>query len=363
MSDQTNGDSNESEPSAAAEDEAALSREASAPEEEFEGSKELAAATAYMRRTKFGEVSRRLLPFSRQLRDEIRSTFPIDADVFDVVDENYLGVRLRTWLAFIVTTGVLTLILAVYAWLVGAMWVAPISEALSDVVPFAGAASALGEGAISRVVNFLGASIVLFALGVAVRQMSRYFLFTRIENQSEKLGNTITSKYDDIVARVHHVCSKALKARIAGGDWPRRAHDWTLIAQWNTKRAEYIDRYFTTIAWKLELFFERIELFFIAVRVLLIVGAFALLLRFGVDRIGWDQVGQLWPLIPAFLIFQAYFWIGWVWLNRQPNDIWRKISAMQVQKSEQAKEHQFEEVAELVETLVHNVISVESRKY
>jgi len=355
-----------------------LSESASAAHEEhlwvreisdFEAMQDLEAASTLMRRNLFGGVAKIRLPFSTQLLTEIENAFPVDGDMFKAVAQSHREYRRGYQAAFVLGTIVFGALLAV--------WVAFASEYLTLVLD-AAAFQSMGhapwfftdEGAPNLIGLTFGGPLWLYALlffiaiacaGIAARFLLRFLLLREIGNNARDLDNTITQRYELILARVLESCSKISSAR-SKDHWSRRAHHWSIVAQWNAKRAEYIDRYFSTIGWKIWLFNTVWELLYAGLRLALIVAAHIWLLAALNERLPDQAQSTLYLIVfgagAVFTAYAAYFWFFW---DRKANTTWGDVAAANVKATERGHVHEWERLAEAVETLVKTIMDVQAR--
>ncbi len=336
---------------------------------DFEAPGELAAASRLMNRNLFGNVAMKRLPFSRQLLTEIEEAFPVDADMFKAVAKSHREYQRGFHVAFTVGTGFFAVLLA--------LWVVFFAEYVTLALNgFAFEATSrtswffTAEGAPGLFGQTFDAPLWLYALvyavaiigaGVAARRVIRFLLLREIRNNARDLDSMITQRYELILARVIDTSGKISSAR-SKPKWHRRAHHWTIITQWNAKRAEYIDRYFSTIGWKIWLFNAVWELVYAGVRLGLIIAAHIWLFAVLSDRFPSEPQSTLYLIVLAAGVgFAAYAAFFWFFLDRKANTTWGDVAAANVQASERGRVHEWERLAEAVETAVKNIIDVQAR--
>jgi hypothetical protein len=269
------------------------------PEAPFKRQRELDHALAFIRDSRFGVVGRKLRPYSGQLKDEAERLFGIDKDIYATASELQRRTNRRY---FLMRSATLFLFVCFSAW---TLYVS-LRPCLAKW-PTIGAMSTL-DGVLPGLLSIVVAGLVLSGIRVAVRNI--YFWI--LKHLVEKLSYAVKMRYQDIINDCRVVSNEI--GNIAGeGEWSERARKSMIVALWHAIRADYLDRYSTTVLWKTDVFFEHAELAFWAVKIAIAIAVTGLMIAAGVWACG--SAG-------AWLNYAAYLLLGstWFWFNRKPNN-------------------------------------------
>ncbi len=290
------------------------------------------------------------LPFSRQLKKSTADLFPRDAALYaeasqtqDAVTHFYALMRLVTFLLF---AAVLTLQVMIFSLpLESAFFSGFYSSALSELAQ-----------------NWLVASVAILvvgAVGAIFRYTVRSAFFYFMEVRAERFSFKMFKRIDDIVTEVTVACSRTRDRVGKGGEWSKRAKCWVIIALWNAKRAEYLDRYATTVIWCVRTYNRLALIFFSVLKVSALVTAFAVV---------WSNfaiigAGAAAPNTVANVVFSVFLIIQgmtvWHFLGQKPPDFWTKAFRKSASQVEDGLEHYASKVGSVVENLVHEVLNKE----
>jgi len=317
-----------------------------ASETQDEGAQEYDWAKAHAAEQSFGRVRSILFPFSQQLMAEIRRSFPVDVEIYDAADatrsgveREYLSLRLGTFALFVIFT-LLTYGLALLQ----------LQENPRDLI--ANVARALAGVMSPPEISLPITLAIIAAIGVVcagLRTFWRWALFREIDHKADAFAHTVSRRYQEVLRRVVTACQNAEQR---GGDraWPERARRWVRIAVWNGKRGEYLDRYSTTVAWKIRIYLLTVEAIFWVLKGIV---AFA----FCAAVIGVGANSLLATLLIAAL-YLAATGLVWFWLGRRKYDFWTDafIESMGDYKTQI---DYIASVSKVTENLVHHVIANE----
>lgn len=320
---------------AQADDPATPKRNLTSDEIEFFAKIEAADLVA-QKAQQFGRVSKIVLPFSAQLKEELRDFHPEDEAVYNRADElqknsanTYLLLRSLTYASFFVF--------------------------MTAVVTLCYFHSASGDGPMAWTKDglLLNTTIALMAyLFYWIRRALRgHILYNVIQNQVSRLSFALAQAKNDLEKEISGASGRIdLRQDPALPNLPQtqRAYGWTKVLLWGAKRWEGLDRYATTVLWKMDLFDGRVELAgMIAKGATLAAGLLAIWLgrNFDVDV----------AVVAASAISTvAFVWV-WVLSNRAPADYWRQLLVREVVRDEKQKKagaHYFNIMAVRVQNLV-----------
>lgn len=220
---------------------------------------ELTAANAMAQATGFGRVGTVVRPFTSQVLSEIRRQFLVDAashkradDALSSATVLYDGLRMATF--FLTFVPFLFVVVRLSTLVLGAKsdWLSGIDAAWDWLPRLYGDTEAPNVWTASLVIAAAGGVLFLVRLGI------RWIFFDRLQRVAESFSNALARQYDEILSEV---TKRATEIRNRGGatPWPARARDATKISIWQGKRAEYLDRYMTTVLWKVQNAIETTE--------------------------------------------------------------------------------------------------------
>jgi hypothetical protein len=301
---------------------------------------ELNSARAHFADVKYGATTNYHRPFSRQLKDEIFSAFPIDHEYYRMANWaqtkvclQYIVLRLLTITIFVV---VLTFQVAGTAIDVGGQTeVGFLRNALTEMKKL------IGPFASSNLFIYV---TTVGLIGFVLRTAIRFVLFNWImERAAERLSHQIFKKISIITDEVRDACSKARDRTGKGGPWPKRANAWIVIALWNAKRAEYLDRFSTAVIWCVQTYTKNIEI----VTFWLKVGLTGILV--GLVKLDIAVV--------AFLFAQVFFF--WHRLGQKPRNFWTLAFRKSAEDIEEDADNYPSKIGAVVENLVDEVLGGE----
>ena len=320
---------------------------------EFPKLEEYEAARKYFAKTDYGATMRYKQPFSNQLKDEIISAFGVDGEIYRKANEVQKKVCIQYAALRVVTLGVfLATLLIQLSGLAGQ----PIEDA-----PISKTAYRFAENLQALVNGDLILLLIITAIGAfALRWGIRWaFLDKTIEIEAERLSHKIFTYIDSVSEDVTNCCSKARDRTGRGGIWPKRANAWVTIALWNAKRAEYLDRYATTIIWCVRTYTKAIERISQAVKVIATIVAISAV-AFGAGPIG-EYFGELslnerisFGLLLGFQTFAL-----WLFLPRKPADFWTLSFRKSATAHHEIEDNYPAKLGRVVENLVDEVLRKE----
>ncbi|MBL4616330.1 MAG: hypothetical protein JKY46_01410 [Robiginitomaculum sp.] len=224
------------------------------------GAKEHAALADLQSETdNFARVKKYVTPFSRQIKEECRSSFSNDTKVYDAADKSqlriekiYFGLRLITLLTF-----------SVYVYtIINALLYFVSHGEIRDFIP---------GGAAAFLPRFNGGELLYFSAFLVLVSLSFTFLrfllrgaaHYELTRCTESFAHNVAMRHSDIAERMR-LCAGNIfvrEGRLKDMEisWEDSVTLWTKAALWNAKRAEYLDRYSTTVSWKIRLFIKRLE--------------------------------------------------------------------------------------------------------
>jgi hypothetical protein len=313
----------------------------------FPAQAELDAAIAHFRSGSVGAPQKYLRPFTRQLKSDTALRFPIDQAYFDranAVQRQVVGSYLRLRMTTLVLYALLVLIQA-SAFLAGFGSQQSTPGDPDPAKPLGSFLAALPlppeVGAASLI---LISAVAFFGLRIATRRL----WFRELSRDAHQLSFEVFKRLDDINTRVTEVCAHVRDRVGEGGSWSERARKWLTIALWNAKRGEYLDRFITTVIWKVQTSIQDIEILFLCIKLALAVAATLAVARNA--PLAALPFGLL-------LLSQAYFL--WHRLGRQPADFWTIQFRKSAPEDDHGKETYVDKISRVVENLVHEALSKE----
>lgn len=296
--------------------------------EEFERQEELDQVEEFIKNSQFGTVSSKTEPFSKQLQQESRRFFRVDADLYAKASELQSLVIQRIFLMRIFTL----LLFGAFSTFAFTRAVAPHGSSWFSValdIP------ATTVAAMDVALAGLALSIIRF---LARREVIQQIAF-RVGNVRNELRAKHTWMVNECRFVAHEINSIGSTAT-----WPDRAAKSTKVALWYAMRADYLDRYSTTALWKIETFFDHAEKSFLCSKV--IIAALVAILIQGAIAVGPHDAGQDRSSYSTWLSYGAYLAVGvfgWFIAHRQKNDFIGLLFNEGLTNS--ARTHYFEAVA------------------
>jgi hypothetical protein len=199
----------------------------------------LEAVDDYVATCDFARVSEFVIPFTRQLKQDIAKGFPPDAQIYADIEklqkeatQLYRMLRFNTaflFVLFLAAADVLPRLARVLA--------------QHSVAPLAAELAALGS------VSLLGFCLVFSRLGVR-----RFYLNKEINHIVKDLAFAVSQKFTKLVADTNLACNQ-IDARTdfgTGQGWAQRAFGWVRIALWLAMRCVGLDHFTTAAFWKMQ---------------------------------------------------------------------------------------------------------------
>lgn len=346
----------------------------------FEGREQLAHVETLMesQARQFGQVSKKIFPFTKQLLNEIRQAYPIDMDVYEKVDESFKNVkslgRSLAWLDFglglVLFSFVTVLLMPVLIVITGGSIPDSASVCLAPVAFDWAPCTSVNLIEVKNAIEPLNTlKYIIYLVLPALTSMLVFVPFRNFcRNQSKEKMNTnattlmrlFEKRTSEIDSSVHDNCTQIQYAR-SMDNWPKRAHAWSLIAQWNTRRAEYIDRYYSTIRWKQEWYFSVIENVQFCARIFFSLAVFTTLFTATHFLSGSNVFSSfLLSLVIAVIIFVYQYWV-WFLPSRVSNEYWGKEAAGSDESNKETSSHVYSHLAREVEILVKTIMDNQRR--
>ena len=266
----------------------------------------------------FGEVGEKKWPFSRQLKTAIRRKFTVDRVTFDAADrlqvEAFMLATLMRLLTFAITFIPFVILSISYSL---QKEIAASSAASSFEVALAEAAALLGSffNKIDIETSVFSGLVVATIMLIVIRVIIRFIFGLMAQINVLTLAKTVSNKYGEIR---HHIttCCGAVANRPERGSWPQAAKRSMKDALESARRAEYLDRYSTTVFWKIEFGFREIETFFVLLKVTLLAVASAWLYNAAIDggsAASFNDISHILGLLIGGVL-------GWIVFARARND-------------------------------------------
>lgn len=303
------------------------------------GIEELLAANEHIQRTSFGipQNARYELPFSRQLRRSIREEFPVDRELYQEADKRerqtitiYLMMRI---IGVIIFAATLAAFGAIYwGWFNGEVF---FTDEVASPQNFGLAMGLL-------------AGVAIISWGI--RHAVRFFFFYFMRDRARALSFKFAKRHSDILSRITENCFYG-RRRVGQGDWTVRGRNHMKMALWNAKRAEYLDRYVTTIVWLIRIWVIYMETIFLT---LMGVASFVLI-AWVVEMIQTmtaPHMGLMTQAIVSFVLLVPTMIYFWVFSGRKGGNFWTEEFRGQIVQQTVDEEHYFDRIGKYVEDLI-----------
>lgn len=324
--------------------------------------RELRHAYWAMNTGQFGAVQETVRPLSVQFRKEIRTTFPIDAAFYEDLDRRQGELRRNLLTVYLVGTLVLSLmVLLSGAVIVPFLMSFGSSEAVAayELRFFDRIFWTKTDGEIVSdwrvgldVLSVPLALLSVFGLALIIRWLARIWLLAEINQSVSYIALETKRVNGDMLANVGTRLKQVTDARLLKERWVEHAKQYMILALWQTKRAEYFDRYSTVFDWKLEHFFERSERAFVTIQLAISFFIFYLMTR----TVEAHDVAVAWlPFGVILMAFGIYYYLGWYVAGRETNDTWGKQIGGDVDEAQADQEHPFQDVAQTVAVLIQTI--------
>ena len=294
----------------------------------------LLAARMHFQIGKIGAPQKYERPFTRQLKNDTRLQFPVDERYYALAEKAQSDVLARYLSLQVIEVSMLALLVAIQALLF-----APDRLMGSLDLPFLKNLTwpwALGSGVLAA------------AIFAALRSFVRWFFFHEIERKAERLSFEVFKRIDDINTNVTEACLKS-RNRKGRGEWSERAREWIVVAIWNAKRAEYLDRFITTLIWSVRTYIVNIEIAAVLLK-------FAVALIAAVYVFRRDEAAASFAFCGAILVQTGLLWLVW---GRKPADFWTTVFRKSASEHEENVEPYSDKIASVVENLVHEALGKE----
>lgn len=326
-----------------------------------EGAAELAAANDFIayERTHFGQVDKLTFPFSEQLKVDIRRRFDIDKEIYGKSDETERSVMVRT-AKFRLLTFVLMLVFVLWAAAVYRQVFTANDYQNVDTNSFAGIGLNVAKILSSSILHytpslFQAALFGLLSAGLAlivIRNLIRMIALGRINRSGEQFAHMVSTRHDHISLEIQEACNRSY-SRAGTEKRVDRARRWPKIAAWNARRGEALDRYTTTVLWRVQIYFMAVEAAFLSLKGIVLIGIVAWMLG---DLDQWhffaatsnDGLFRLMFLV----IFVCLSVLGWGPFWREKNSVWTNTFTNEFGPPDNKRPHFFNAICEVVENCV-----------
>jgi hypothetical protein len=307
--------------------------------------RELAAAKKHFGSGVVGGSETHRRPFTEQIMSDTEAMFPWDSDKYKTARSQMWAVLGRYFTMRVVTSflhaGLVILLVAIYD--------AAISDGGSSLLSKLLEATGLSD-VFATWWPLLMAALAFLAFGM--RSAVRGFFFFGLTRRAETLSYDVFKRIDDIATRVTEACAK-VRLR-AGEGWPERAKNWVIIALWNAKRGEYLDRFITTVIWKVGVYIERMQNVFLVVNVAAIAAIYACFR--GVPAPGEETFAADLIFIGALTANSFFLWHK---AGQKPNAFWKDQFRKSAPEQTDETENYADKISDEIENLVVEIISKE----
>ena len=308
-------------------------------------------------KARFGSYSGYYPPFTNQYKREIRKLFPKDEPIFHVIDVNEGGTILRAILLRALTLFAFVCFCLGYFYVLSSFRGAEWTETFGAVP----VGQSLKGGWASTVVTLFMIAIATWVL----RLFIRYVMVDKIAQGATRTANGVFRYLSRINNSLDQAIDHSAQDRMFKSDWPQRSADWIKIAQWHARRYEYIDRYVTAVAWRIEDRFSVVEAVALGVKYgLVLLAAFVTMGWFGEDW-AFGSVQHVRPgdlvLLALYLIAVFALWgltLPFSWLvsnisldrlkGAESNNLWVKKFLESVEGFDHERDHIIQKVASVV---------------
>lgn len=305
------------------------------------------AADRQIESADFGFVYKRVLPFTMQVRQSIREMYPCDEIIYNKGDNAerrtstiYFVLRFITFLLFLIFAAGTASQTSLYF----------TGEKMFGVAP--GDALAINMG--SRLLEAIACVALLGGFLVAVRYFFRWLLLREIEQSAERFAHEVSQRYSDTTSRTFEMAKEVMDRITQGMSWSESAELYAKAALWNAKRAEYLDRYSTNVAWKNQWIFLRVEFVtFFLKSVISLFLAFLIVTEFSFDagRLGSD-LGEKAAFIGVIAVFLHF---GWGYAFRKKGDFWTTAFSKETKLQGSVASNYYNAIPRIIANLVRAV--------
>ncbi|MEL6371579.1 MAG: hypothetical protein AAFR03_12775 [Pseudomonadota bacterium] len=320
--------------------------------DQFEAQGELDSANQMIRANEVGRTAGFVFPFSSQLKRDTARQFEADKLFYRTATKTqfkvlayYFGMRASGLAAFFGFLYCFDLFARHY--FLGAEAVVMMPNLVEQV--FAG--SPLG--------STLTALAAVALASIIVRYFLRVIFFLFIDVQAHQLSFHIKQRVSDIVSRITECCAYS-QVRRGNGLWSSRGKNWIKVAIWNAKRAEYLDRFASTITWLIQFYVNLME--WIANVVMVAASTWVaahIVTRYHLFSDVEAVRGSTFDGIIMAVILGLTVFIGWIFLFRRKGDFWTEKFRTELVEAETAAPHYFDQVSSVVENLIEMVVANE----
>ncbi len=348
-----NLDSNSTTPPSG-ENSAPESAKTSSPYGDHRAAEDASAADAQIAIADFGFVSKYVFPFTKQVRVDVRAMFPIDKETYDKADSMEKKVA---WLY-----GVLRLLTLILYFLFLAIFTATASEYLTgtkrlDWLPDFIFAIDVANPTLKAIITIVLAGAVL----AGVRFFLRWQFLREIERLSENFAHEVSQLYSDVTTRAFEMANSVRDRITDGCTWVESAELFAKASLWNAKRAEFLDRYSSNIAWKNRWMFLRIEFAAFLIKTVATLALVAVILfgfQFDPAGVSSDIGKKIAPVV--FLLLNLHF--GWGYAFRKQGDFWTRAFSKETKLQGSVETTYYNTIPRVIANLVDQVQAMERSK-
>jgi|GEM_PF-3691095 len=310
---------------------------------EHAAAEDVAAAEKQISMDAFGSVTKFVYPFTQQVRQDVRALFPADKVIYDKADKAegsvsrmYFVLRILTFSLFAGFSATTTAILSEFF----------TGESAIGFLP--GAFFALGDGS-----EFLNAFLSVITLAVAfgvLRTMIRWMLLREIVQSAERFAHDVSQRYSDTTSRTFEMANGVIDRMTRDMTWAQSAELYAKAALYNAKRAEYLDRYSTNIAWKNRWMFLRLEAATFTLKLFLTLCLIALV------ALGFSPDGDISVMTPQKVAFIALLAVNmhfvWGYAFRQKGDFWSAAFSKETKLQGSVESNYYNTIPRIIANLV-----------
>lgn len=334
----------------------------------FESLSDFKHAVKHTRLLRFGRTGRYLTPLSTQFKDEIKRLFSADKDVFEKADQMQKFVhRIVFWMRI----GSVALFVAFLVQVLGALyWVSGRrSDIVEKLVSFPPSirffTTAVGPS-LGLLVFVILWAVICSVLRIYVLRLISLNLV--VSGQVKLFAASARTRYDAIDSKISNAIANSQVIGIPETDgtykWPLRAKLETVVALWNAKRAEFLDRYSTLVFWKIRWFVSLAERIATLIKGAAAIGVVLFIwMHFGPTN-GWNDnptigntnIAPVAVLVAVTTIILITFSLGFFFLGRLPNDQWTRVLIKEIQDRMLGERHYFYRCGGATEDFVRRIM-------
>lgn len=300
---------------------------------------EIEAADDIISNEHFGIIhSNYTVPFSRQLKHEVRHRYPVDKPFYNSADSAERKVIISYIALRLIEIGIYYLFLRSTLFVLNAYCDLNKQYIIINTI----------SNKINNSLLFLGIAVAIISVAAIILRLSvRMGIFAMINSIARTLSYNFHTRFSDLGTKVVSYSSKA-NSRVGGREWPVRACAYTKAALWNGERAEYMDRYSATVSWRIHFWILTIERLSWVVMIILVYRMSITIIDAGVDTN---------ILISTIIFIISMLLLFWGPFDRKKASFWADEFRKQVSADESTCSHHFSLVSDLVKDLVAEIVA------